>query len=108
MKGVLVQLERTWINLTTREEIYRTLVVLHLYILIIADEEACLRQLEDVLYIANGTGQLACGCIFDRFICDRGTLDLLGNTTFTQRVSTIENSRQVGRNVSTWISLCED
>ena len=90
MKGVLVQLERTWIYLTTREEIYRTLVVFHLYILIIADEESSLCQFKNVLDVTNWADDLACGhVLYVRSTADRRPLNLFHNATFAKGIAAV-------------------
>lgn len=52
-------MERGRINLAAREEIDRALLILHLDVLIVADKEASLSELEDVLMVADWTDQLA-------------------------------------------------
>ena len=84
---VFVELEGVQVDLAARKEVDGPFIVLNFYVLVIAHEEASLRQLENVLFIANGADDLARSRVHVRLFCDGRSLDLLGNTAFTQRVS---------------------
>lgn len=107
MKSVFVELEGAWVNLTAREEIYRALLVLHLDVLVVADEESGLCQLEYVFNVTDWTYYLTCSHILDVSpTSDRCPLDLLCDTVFTKRVTTIEDSRYVWGLVLFCVTIC--
>ena len=61
MESVLVELEGGRIYLAAGEGVDGALLVLHLYVLVVADEEACLCEFEDMLDVAHRTDYLAGG-----------------------------------------------
>jgi hypothetical protein len=69
-------------------------LVSHLYVLVIADKETRLTQLEDMLHAADGTSHLA-SCHILLPVSDRCLLDLLHNARFAETVTAVEYSRYI-------------
>lgn len=58
-------MERGWVHLAAWEKVYRALLVLNLDVLVVAYEKARLRQLEDMLDVANWADNLAGSDVLD-------------------------------------------
>ena len=85
MKRVFVKLESAWVYLTAREEIDRTFLILHLDVLVVANEEPRLCQLEDVLNVTDWANHLACSHILNVLPTrDRCPLYLLCDAAFAK------------------------
>ena len=85
VEGVFVELESGRIDLAAGEEVDGALLVLHLYVLVVADEEARLSEFEDVLDVAHRADHLAGGhVLIVHTVGDRGALDLLCDAIFAQ------------------------
>ena len=96
--AILVQPFRRLAQLALWKEVDRTLVILHLDILVIADDEPGLGQFEYVLIVANWTDYLT-GChIGVLLVCDRCPLNLLDDALLTDAISAEEYTWQVTRN----------
>ena len=80
------------------KEIDWSFVVLHLDILVVANYEPCFCELEYVLIIANWTDYLASSNVSVFLICNRRSLNLLGDALLTDAIPTEEHTRQVASN----------
>ena len=85
MKRVFVKLESAWVYLTAREEIDRTFLILHLDVLVVANEEPRLCQLKNVLNVTDWADNLACSHILNVLPTrDRCPLYLLRDAAFAK------------------------
>jgi len=58
LQSVFIKLKCRWIDFAVGEEIDGTFFILKFYVFVVANEEACFCEFEDVLDVANGTNQL--------------------------------------------------
>ena len=106
MQSVLVELEGAWIDFTAREEIDWAFFILNFNVLVVADEEASLRQFEYVLDVANRADDLARGhVLYVGAAADGRPLNVFQDAAFAQGVAAVQDSRQVGRLASFGIAF---